>query len=179
LLAIRFLGLIEENGKTTDRLEDIATAKGALRQRLLRDTIGRAYRGILSGLNLEQATSGQLQEQFKNAGASGVTLRKCIAFFRSAIDDAGIPHSQYAGKRKAGRPVGARSAATLGHPPSVKAASAESTVTGQMKSSDTALARLAEKLPPFDQGWNEEMKRTWFETFRRILDLQSAGKIQT
>lgn len=174
LLAIRFLGLTEETGNTKERLEDIASATGPLRQKLLRETIERAYRGVLADLNLEHASSDQLQEQFKRTGASGVTLRKCTAFFRAAIEDAGIPHSQYAGKRKPGRPTGSKSTkAPVGSKAGHGGLDPRPT---PFQNHDAALELMAGKLPAFDPSWNNETKQAWFETFRRLLDLQSSAK---
>ena len=39
---------------------------------------------------------------------SEVTVRKCIAFFVSLLDQAGVSRSPYVVRRRRGRPVGAR-----------------------------------------------------------------------
>jgi hypothetical protein len=44
---------------------------------------------------LETATSNQAQEIFEKTGASGETVRRCIAFFLAAAKDGGITVSPY------------------------------------------------------------------------------------
>ncbi len=179
ILALRFLGLTGQNGDPTEKLEDMAVAQGPLRQKLLRETVTGAYRHLLGGLNLQKATRSQLEERFKKAGASGVTLRKCIAFFVGAMDDSGIAHSQYTAKRHAGRPIGARSARN-------KAAGREREESAGINELDRPVAEpgredprivaLVERLPVFDPTWSDDVKAKWFEAFQGLLDLQRSER---
>jgi len=179
VLALRFLGLTEDQGAPTEKLEDLAAAQGPLRQKLLRETVTSAYRHVLGGLNLQKATSGQLEDQFKKAGASGVTLRKCVAFFVTAMDDSGIGHSRYTAKRHAGRPIGARSARN-----EVAGSEREQTAgikepdrpVAELRREDPRIVALAERLPVFDPTWSDDVKTKWFEAFQSLLDLQRSER---
>lgn len=175
LLALRFLGLTGEKGQATERLEDLAAAQGPLRQKLLRETVAGAYRQVVGGLNLQSATNGQLEEQFRKTGASGVTLRKCVAFFVSAMDDAGIAHSPYTAKRRAGRPIGARSAKSeAGNNEAEKSSTTNppNDYTAGPRTDDISMVVLINKFPAFDQGWSDEVKTKWFEAFQYLAQLQ-------
>jgi Family of unknown function (DUF5343) len=93
LAALRSLGLMEDDGRVTTRLQALvdqpeqrATIIGAI----LRERYPEAI-----ALGEEKATQGQLEEQFKAYGISGATLRKAIAFFLHAANFAGIPVSPF------------------------------------------------------------------------------------
>lgn len=179
ILALRFLGLTGDKGAPMENLEDLVAAQGPLRQKLLRETVTVAYRPVLGGLNLQKATSGQLEDQFKKAGASGVTLRKCIAFFVTAMDDSGIVHSRYTAKRHAGRPIGARSvkndAAGQEREESAGAKEPGRPLT-ERRSEDPALVALIERFPAFDATWSDDVKAKWFEAFQGLLELRRSGR---
>ena len=48
-----------------------------------------------SGFDLETATSDQAEDLFRQTGASGETLRRCLSFFVSAVRDCSLPISTY------------------------------------------------------------------------------------
>ena len=89
--ALRFLGLIEEGGRPTQRLSELAAAHGgpdwpAALSRLLR----RAYEPIFA-IDLETATPSQFNEAFRKAfPAADAVAQKCVTFFLNAANDAGV-----------------------------------------------------------------------------------------
>lgn len=107
--ALRYFELISQEGKPTHTLERLVQAEGADRQKLLQELLKHHYSFIFNdGINLQNATPKMLQEAFTNAGISGDTTRKAIAFFLSAAKDSGMTLSSYLKVRQIGRPAGSR-----------------------------------------------------------------------
>jgi hypothetical protein len=106
LQSLRWLELIEPDGKVRDDLKDLVNLK-AERPRLIRQLLERRYPWALS---LDgNSTELQLNAAFgENTGAEGDTRRKAIAFFLAAADYAKVQHSPL-WKKSRGRPVGAAS----------------------------------------------------------------------
>ncbi len=126
--ALRFMGLITDNGTPTQRLRDFVKADGEARTELMSDLFFAAYRPIIDAAKgeteeanfLDNGTYRQLSEAFAATSASGDTLRKCVAFFLLMAKDAGItlsPHFHVRGARAASAPrrrrAGGRSAETI------------------------------------------------------------------
>jgi hypothetical protein len=91
---LRFLGLVAEDGSTHSSLRALVDAKKASEadwQRALRETIDRAYAGIVEpGIDFEQETWRTLEDAFKKAGVrEGQMSEKCLRFFVTAHQEAG------------------------------------------------------------------------------------------
>lgn len=73
----------------------------------MREVLVSAYEFLFSaeGFNVTRDSRDQLENQFKQAGVSGDTVRKCIAFFLAAAKDAGIEVSPWFGTPRTGRPA--------------------------------------------------------------------------
>ena len=101
MAALRFLRLIDANGKPTEHLNSLVTIRGDERSNLLRDIASGAFGFVLkSNLDLESATYSQLVEAFHNAfQVTDDVSRKCIKFFIALVSDAGMPISPYITKR--------------------------------------------------------------------------------
>jgi len=96
LLALHYLGLVKASGHPTERLSRLVNAEGAERTAVVREMIQSSYDFAFDrSFGLETATSNQAQEVFEKTGASGETVRRCIAFFLAAAKDGGIPVSPY------------------------------------------------------------------------------------
>jgi len=96
LLALHYLGLVKASGHPTERLFRLVEAEGAERKAVVREMIQSSYEFAFDrSFGLETATSNQAQEVFEKTGASGETVRRCIAFFLAAAKDGGIPVSPY------------------------------------------------------------------------------------
>lgn len=94
--ALRYLKLTNPDGSPKPLLTKLAEAESGDRQTLLRDMLRAAYSFMFNGsINLQNATSKQVQEAFAGAGVSGDTVRKAVAFFLAAAKDADIPLSPY------------------------------------------------------------------------------------
>lgn len=80
LSALRSLKMIDEKGAPRPRLMEIVQASPDDRKPLYRQLIEAEYR-CLDGIDLRGATQRQLTRAFESTGATGDTVRKCMAFF--------------------------------------------------------------------------------------------------
>ncbi len=107
MAALRYLGLIDEAGQTTDRLRALVKTFGTGEwQEQLTGMVSDAYQDVINNLKLDTATPGQLAERFKARGAEGGVQQKCIAFFIAAATNAGMklsPHIVNRPRAKADR----------------------------------------------------------------------------
>lgn len=97
LVAFHFFGLIDKNGKTTERLRSLAKAHGTPDWSTeLATVIEDAYRPIVEDVPLKAGTAGQLHEAFKeHTDLSATTRAKAISFYLKAAKDAKIELSPH------------------------------------------------------------------------------------
>lgn len=104
------MGLTQEDGTVTEKLTSLVEAYGSPGWKMiLGNTITESYSPIIKELNLGKATRNQVEEKFRNWGADGDVLQKCMGFYISAANEAGIslsPHILTTETR--GRPKGSR-----------------------------------------------------------------------
>jgi len=118
LLALHYLGLVKATGHPTQRLSRLVEAEGAERKQVVREMIQSSYDFAFDrSFGLETATSNQAQEVFEKTGASGETVRRCIAFFLAAAKDGGIPVSPYIKPHGRRRSASRKKGATHHKPP--------------------------------------------------------------
>ena len=89
--ALRFLGLIEDEGRPTQRLVELVNARGAGRwpEKLL-ELLRQEY-GPMFAIDLETATPSHFNEAFRKAfPAADAVVQKCVTFFLYAANDAGV-----------------------------------------------------------------------------------------
>jgi hypothetical protein len=89
--ALRFLGLIEDDGRPTERLKALvkAHATGHWPETLL-ETLGHEYAPMFA-IDLETATPSHFNEAFRRAfPAADAVVQKCVTFFLYAANDAGV-----------------------------------------------------------------------------------------
>lgn len=105
LLALGYLRLVTTSGQPTQHLKELLEFGGEERKSVLREILKRSYAFVFdSRFGLETATSHQAEELFQRTGASGETVRRCIAFFLAAAKETGVPVSPYIqphGRKKA------------------------------------------------------------------------------
>lgn len=99
LIAYRFLGLIDEKGDPQPVLSKIVHSEGEDRVLALADILRSKYPKLFA-LNLQNATSAQVQESLGSMGAQGETLKKAFSFFMKATKIAKIPISHNLQKAK-------------------------------------------------------------------------------
>jgi hypothetical protein len=90
--ALRFLGLIGEEGLTTPALRSLAEADSQHRPALFKAVMKNAYAGLMA-LDLTKATPGSFDAEMRKYGLEGDTHRKASSFFLQAARWAGIPLS--------------------------------------------------------------------------------------
>lgn len=89
--ALRFLGLIEDDGRPTQHLKDVVKAHGAghwpeTLLKLLREEYAPMF-----AIDLETATPSHFNEAFRKAfPAADAVVQKCVTFFLYAASDAGV-----------------------------------------------------------------------------------------
>ncbi len=116
--ALRFLGLIEDQGRPTQRLKELVIAHGAGHwpARLL-ELLRQEYAPMLA-IDLETATPSHFNEAFRKAfPAADAVVQKCVTFFLYAASDAGIKISGRVLKGRKPRSLTPRRKPTFAHPP--------------------------------------------------------------
>ena len=165
--ALRFLGLITQDGTPTAIIKDLVE-NPQNEKIILSKIVKEKYDFLFNGkFNIGTATSAQLTEEFKTQGLNGSTIIKAVSFFTSICETAGItitPHLK--GKRSSGtagatprRAYKKRKGAEENHIPPPPPAS-------QSKSFQEIL--LA-KFPDFDPKWEPDTQKKWFENFERFM----------
>lgn len=184
LTATRFLGLVK--GSTPEPiLREWVKQEGDEWKRTLEKILRGAYAPIFE-LDLETATDGMVREAFRKAfGTDGEVAAKCIAFFITACERAGIKLSPIITKRaRAGVGSGASAKARRrrGQPQAVET---EQEVGPVFSSGNGAEAPrppstptevewmkfrvLVDKFPRFDPTWPDELKARWFTAYEAFM----------
>lgn len=172
MAALRFLGLIDANGKPTELLEPLVMARGEPRAKLLRELTTIAYDFVVnSPLDLESATYAQLGELFSNTfQMTDDVSRKCVKFFIAMSGDAGVPLSPFITKRTRATHSGTGTKRT------VKKASGRTNrnalvpqVSDEIPDNFSWHSMLLAKFPDFDPAWSDDIKIKWFSAFDELL----------
>ncbi len=110
IAALRYLGLIEEGGRTTEKMVPLVKAYDTSEwQEALSNVIFDAYGELTGDLNLDVATPAQLEEKFRLRGAEGEVLQKCFTFYVTAVRHAGVTLSPHIVNRPRARAERGRS----------------------------------------------------------------------
>ncbi len=172
MAALRFLGLIDANGKPTDQLKPLVLARGEPRAQLLRNVTSQAYSFVLkSSLDIESATYSQLEEVFHNAfQLTDDVSRKCVKFFIAISGDAGLPISPFIIKRTRSVHIanGTKTLVKKGSIRTKRNGSVPQEVDG-IPNNSTWNGKLLDKFPSFDPSWNDDLKTKWFAAFDELL----------
>jgi len=88
---LRFLGLIEEDGRPTQRLKELVNADGAGRWPEALLALLREQYAPIFAIDLETATPSHFNGAFRKAfPAADAVVQKCVTFFLYAASDAGV-----------------------------------------------------------------------------------------
>ncbi|MBI4303175.1 MAG: DUF5343 domain-containing protein [Chloroflexi bacterium] len=182
LAALRFMNLIDVNGRTMPQLKPLVSAKGDQRAERLNEIASECYSFVLKGsLDLQNATRGQLEEAFKDSfQLTDDVNRKCIKFFIALANDAGITLSTHITKkiRTAYSRTGTKAIARKTNGTRVVA---KKTAVRTNRNSKTPQIleeipggtpwdkELLSKFPTFDPNWPDEVKLKWFAAFDELL----------
>ncbi len=107
--ALRFLGLIEEDGRPTQRLRELADADGTANWPGTFSELLRQVYSPMFAIDLETATPSHFNEAFRKAfPAADAVVQKCVTFFLYASNDAGVKISGRVLKGRKPRPLAPR-----------------------------------------------------------------------
>ena len=95
IAALKFLGLIDEVGIPQDNLHKIVELEKGERAQAYQQALKSAYSFLLKDLDIERATTRQVEERFKDIGLSTDTVRKAVNFFLLAAKDAELKVSPH------------------------------------------------------------------------------------
>jgi uncharacterized protein DUF5343 len=96
LATLRYFGLIRADGTPEKLLTELVNSEGEDRKKLIGDIVKRSYDFVFSsGLNLQTATTGQVEELFTAEGVAGETRRKAFSFFLALCKDGEIKLSSH------------------------------------------------------------------------------------
>jgi len=179
MLALEYLDLITDTGEVTTGLANLVQSEGEQREQVLKPILTLAYPFLFEdGLELDRATHRQLEERFAQAGATGDTLRKCVAFFLNAAKSAGIKMSPHF-KKVRGPRTGAAKPRRKETPipksqmsPSEGLKSPHEDKSPEQSSGDSWENILLSKFPSFDPAWPDEVKSKWFDDFKALMELK-------
>jgi Family of unknown function (DUF5343) len=89
--ALRFLGLIDDEGRTTERLRKLVIVHGGAEwPETLSQALKQAYAPVFA-IDLETATPSHFSATFRKAfPAADAVVQKCVTFFLYAAADAGL-----------------------------------------------------------------------------------------
>ena len=169
MAALRFLYLIDINGKPLEMLKRFVEAKGELRAKILHDIADDAYGFVLkSSLDLESATYSQLEEVFHNTfQLTDDVSRKCVKFFIAMANDAGLKISPFITRRTrstAGTKVTSRKTHIRTNRNMIVPQEKD-----EIPSTSSWHGMLLSKFPNFDPSWPDEIKLKWFSAFDEML----------
>jgi hypothetical protein len=169
MAALRFLGLIDVNGKPTEQLKPLVSARGEPRAQHLRNITTQAYGFVLkSSLDIESATYAQLEEVFHDAfQLTDDVSRKCVKFFIALSGDAGLPISPFITKRTRAS-TGARTMVKKGAGRTKRNALVPQ-ILDEIPNNESWHSKLLDKFPSFDPSWNDDIKTKWFDAFDELL----------
>jgi hypothetical protein len=172
MAALRFLYLIDINGKPMEALKRFVEARGEMRTKILHDIADDSYGFVLkSSLDLESATYAQLVEVFHSTfQLTDDVSRKCVKFFIAMAGDAGLKISPFITRRT-------RSARTnTGTKSSTKKPVIRTNRNlvipqeeDEIPATNSWHGMLLSKFPNFDPSWPDEIKLKWFSAFDEML----------
>ena len=174
MASLRYLGMVSATDQPTERLQLLAKSQGADRQRILREILETCYPFLFQDFDLQAATNNLIEKKFKDEGASGDTVRKCVAFFVAAINDAGISPPPYIKPFRGVRVRNPRIRRSLEQNPVGEGTSSslsDENVSEPAKGDDLSRTRmLLSKFPDLNPAWPDDVKVKWFDDFRKLMD---------
>jgi hypothetical protein len=172
MAALRFLNLIDINGKPTELLKPLVETRGETRTQLLNELTNDAFDFVCqSSLDLESATYAQLQEVFHHTfQLTDDVSRKCVKFFIAMARDAEMPLSPFILKRTRA------SYTTTGTKIAARKAGGRTSRNAVVPQAEDEIPKLSSwesmllaKFPNFDPSWSDELKLKWFAAFDELL----------
>lgn len=155
------------DGIPTEKLHELVEASEDEKKTKFRAIIISSYPFLFNeGFDVKNATSKDLQLLFERAGAFGGTIRKSIAFFLAAAKYTGIELSPHINKFKF-------SSIERDVPKIIKTKEKWDGLHQETLGQSQTITLSSEhiwlnKFPNFDPSWPDDVKRSWFESFREL-----------
>ncbi len=165
--ALKYLGLIHDDGTPSQAIKKWVDSEEGSRPEVLSEILRGQYKFVFSdSFDLEKATTGQLEESFRDQGVTGDTVRKGIAFFLQACEAANIPVSPHI-KRRGSSSSANKKRNTAGGNSIGKGSSPKRTRSRRPKKPAQNMEEmLLAKFPEFDPAWPPEQQKKWFDAFK-------------
>jgi len=172
MAALRFLYLIDVNGKPMEILKRLVEAKGEQRNKILGEIAEDSFGFVLkSSLDLESATYAQLVEVFHNTfQLTDDVSRKCVKFFIALANDAGLKISPFITRRT--RSTRSGTGTKLSTRKTAERTNRNLVVPqerDEIPNTSSWHGMLLSKFPNFDPSWPDEIKLKWFSAFDEML----------
>jgi hypothetical protein len=167
LSGLRYLGLINTDGKPLANLSRFVGATEATQKEIIKAIITERYGFVFNALDLSRASSEELEKQFRAEGIGGSTVVRATSFFLGAAEAAGIQLSAHLKKKTSVAPATRRQR--------VAKRKVRNGANGQDETPPPAavptdmMGKLLEKFPQFDPNWPDPIKTKWFEGFDRLM----------
>lgn len=175
LAALRYLGLISNDGTPTAQLKDLVE-NPQNEKAVLTKAVKEKYTFLFEGgFNINSSTDALLSEKFKEQGVNGSTIVKAVSFFTSLCESAGIQTSPHLKGKRAANGVSSstprkyKKRKPADEPPVIVAPSAAAPAK-------TFQELLLEKFPTFNPSWDPETSKKWFDNFEKLMG--SANKTE-
>lgn len=170
--ALRFLNLVDSEGKPTGQLKELVESRGPARTESLRKIIQQSF-GFLENNTFESdnATYSQLEEVFKiSYQVDRDVARKCIKFFVELANGSGLSLSPFITKKT----KNSKTTAALEKVPKRNSPKLIPNYPSQpnMESVPHQVSwkeLLLTKFPSFDPSWPSDVQLRWFEAFDELL----------
>lgn len=184
LTAMRYLGMISENGLPTPLMKQYATGEEGERKNALGKMLVAAYPFLFDteAFNISFATGQQLRETLEaNTSATGETLDRCMSFVKDAARDAGWTVSPYiaqtsrsAARRKpVAKPRATPKTAGKSRPASATTHPAQhASLTELPAQNSLLLSGLFQRLPKPGTIWEKDERERWVQTLHNVLLLE-------
>jgi hypothetical protein len=177
MLALRFFGLIDAQGKSSTTLKELATSDDAHWKPVMQDLLSKHYPEQMPLLH--RGSPQQLKESFGDIGGIVVPAAR---FLIAAAKDAGVPVSPHVDKVTAG-PVKPRKAKEAtkpengpngdGTPPPAAPNAGQASPPPSVPTTSFREKVLA-KMPEFDPTWDAEAQKNWLAVLDRLMGMQDA-----
>jgi hypothetical protein len=173
--ALRFLGLIDANGNTTESLRALVKAYKTDKWRdVLQHILYEAYDEVVGNVDLDTGTGANLDEAFRSRGSvDGQMLDKAVRFYLAALREVGQAFSPHFASRKVKKAAARKPKPASGHGDTVKDATGESGKKNTKHNDPPGRSwheMLLEKFPSFDPKWSPEVQAKWFENFGTLMN---------
>lgn len=167
--ALRYLNLADSLNKPTHHLKLLIASSGEERVKRLKDIAHNCYGFILNNdsIDIQTATYSQLEELFNDySGVDGDVRRKCIKFFTSISQDAGItlsPHVTKKVRMSRGTKITKVPTRKTGSK-NVKLVEVPQQVV-RVPEHMELIGKLLDKFPDYEIEGTDEKKAMWLENF--------------